>query len=134
MYAGVLLSISALLGGSWRKMSETQFLDSFNSSLEFIPKIVSPLMFASLIGLLGSIVTNKNNQTSMKLWLYAGGCMFLMLFFTAIWFGPTNGLFMSKSLPSGKVLPKMRQWLMLHNVRIFLVIVAATFSVLATKK
>jgi hypothetical protein len=40
MFAGILLAIGVLLGGHWRSLPASEFLDSFNSYLPLIAKAI----------------------------------------------------------------------------------------------
>ena len=133
MFAGVLLAIGVILGGYWKSLSATGFLESFSDILPFIGLVVPVVMVPTLVGLAGSLWLSRGEGVTWTLWLLAGACIAALLGVTAAWFGPTNAQFVVRSVPLDQVPAKLATWLMLHNLRIALAAVASVLGVIATR-
>lgn len=134
MYAGVMLAIGIILGGHWKTLPATDFLASFENSLQFIPKAISVVSLAAIAGIMGSILTGWGEKETLIWWVLSAACITALLVFTFIWFGPTNGQFVARSLPMEQVPAKLNTWLMLHNIRIALAALASIFGVIAVSR
>lgn len=133
-YAGVMLAIGVILGGSWKGLSATDFLDSFAANLPFIGRAISAVLLPTLVGLAGSLWLSWGQRDTRTFWLVAAACIAAMLILTMTWFGPTNSEFAARSLPIDQVRVKLDTWLMLHNLRIALAAAASVLGVIATSR
>ena len=134
MFAGVLLAIGVLLGGYWKSLPAQNFLNAFSNNSQFIPRAIVPVTVAALVGLAGSIWLSWEEKDARILWLWAAGCIVVLLIFTMVWFIPTNAQFAAKSIPIDQVPAKRDMWLMLHNFRIALAALASILGVIAISR
>ena len=134
LFAGVLLAIGVILGGYWKSLLAPDFLNAFSDNSQFIPRAIAPVTIAALVGLAGSIWLSWGEKDARTLWLWAAACIVVLLFFTMVWFAPTNAQFAARSLPIEQVPAKRDLWLMLHNFRIALAALASILGVMAISR
>jgi hypothetical protein len=134
MFAGVLLAIGVILGGSWKSLPAPDFLNVFNDNSQLISQIIAPVTITVLVGLAGSIWLSWGDKDARTLWLGAATCIMVLLVFTLLWFAPTNAQFSARSLPIDQVQAKRDMWLMLHNFRIVLAALASILGMIAISR
>ena len=134
MYAGVMLTIGIILGGHWKSLPIADFLASFENSLQYIPKAISFVSLAAMAWIVGSVWVSWGEKEILTWWILSAICIIVLLVFTFIWFGPTNGQFVARSLPMEQISEKLNTWLMLHNIRITLAALASVFGVIALNR
>lgn len=134
MYAGVMLAIGAILGGYWKSLPATDFVDSFSNHARYIARAILPVLIPALVGLAGSLCLSWGDKGTFTLWLSAVACVAVVLVLTMTWFGPTNAQFTTRSLSMDQVPAKLEAWLMFHTARISLTAVASTLGVIAIRR
>lgn len=131
MFAGVMLAIGVILGGYWKSLPASDFLDWFSQNDKFIIRAIPLVVVPTLIGLAGSLWLGWGETRTRALWGGAILCIAAVLGLTMAWFLPSNAQFAAKSIPLEQVPARLDTWLMLHNIRIALATVASVLGVLA---
>lgn len=134
MFAGAMLTIGVTLGGYWRSLPATDFLDWFSQHSHFVMRTIPLVVVPTLIGLAGSVWLGWSEAAVRTLWLGASVCIAAVLLLTMVWFLPTNAQFVAKSLPLDQVSGKLDAWLMIHNLRITLAVMASVLGIVAVSK
>jgi hypothetical protein len=131
MFAGVMLAIGVTLGGYWKSLSASDFLDWFGQNSRFIMQVIPLVVVPVLLGLAGSLWFGWSQGKTRALWIGAILCVVAVLVLTIAWFVPGNAQFASKSIPPDQVPARLDTWLMVHGVRIALAAVASVLGILA---
>jgi len=134
MFAGAMLTIGVTLGGYWRSLPAAEFLDWFSQHSHFVMRTIPLVVVPTLIGLAGSVWLGWSEATMRMLWLGASICIAAVLLLTVTWFLPTNAQFVAKSVPLDQLPGKLDTWLMIHNLRIALAVVASVLGIVAITK
>lgn len=134
MFAGVMLTIAVTLGGYWKSLPPSDFLDWFSQNGEFIMRTIPLVVAPTLIGLAGSLWLGWSESEARALWIGAIMCIATVLILTAAWFLPTNAQFAAKLIPLDEVPARLDTWLMIHNVRIALATIASALGIVAISR
>jgi uncharacterized membrane protein len=134
MFAGVLLAIGVTLGGYWKSLPASDFLDWFSQNDQFIMRTIPLVLAPTVLGLIGSLWLGWSDGGTRALWIGAIACVAAVLVLTMTWFAPNNAQFAAKSIPLDQVPARLDTWLMVHNVRIALAIVASVLGILAVSR
>ncbi len=134
MFAGVMLAIGVTLGGYWKSLPAAEFLNWFGQNDQFIVQVIPLVVVPTLIGLIGSLWLSCSDGRARPLWMGATACVAAVLVLTVAWFLPANAKFATKSIPLDQVPARLDTWLMVHNVRIALAIVASALGILAISR
>ncbi len=134
MFAGVMLTIAVTLGGYWKSLPASDFLDWFSQNGEFILRTIPLVVAPTLIGLAGSLWLGWSESGARALWIGAMVCIATVLILTAAWFLPTNAQFAAKLVPLDEVPTRLDRWLMIHNVRIALATIASVLGIVAISR
>jgi Domain of unknown function (DUF1772) len=134
MFAGVMLAIGVILGGYWKSLPPAEFLDWFARNSGRIQSAIPLVVVPSLIGLFGMIWLDWSNAAARNLWIGAAGCILAVLAITVGYFVPSNAAFAARSIPVDQVSGKLNTWLMIHNLRIVLAVLASVLGVSATSR
>jgi hypothetical protein len=134
MFAGVMLTIAVTLGGYWKSLPPSEFLDWFGQNGEFIVRSIPLVVAPTLIGLAGSLWLGWSESGARALWIGATVCIAAVLILTAAWFLPTNAQFAAKLVPLDEVPARLDTWLMIHNVRIALATIASVLGIVAISR
>jgi len=131
IYAGTMLAIGVILGAQWRSVFPSEFLDAFARDIQFISRAVAVTAIPTIVGIAGSLRLNWGHKPAWNFIAAQAACVGLLLLFTSLWFGPTNNLFLAKSLPMNEVAGRLDLWLLLHNIRVALAGLGSVFGALA---
>ncbi|MFK0162557.1 DUF1772 domain-containing protein [Rhizobium sp. NPDC090279] len=131
MFAGVMLVIGVTLGGYWKSLPASDFLDWFGQNGQFITRTIPLVVAPTLIGLAGSLWSGWGEGTARAYWTGAAVCIAAVLVLTVAWFLPTNAQFASRSIPVDQVPARLDTWLMIHNMRIALAMIASVLGIVA---
>ncbi|AYG64815.1 MULTISPECIES: DUF1772 domain-containing protein [unclassified Rhizobium] len=134
MFAGVMLTIAVTLGGYWKSLPASDFLDWFGQNGKFIARTIPLVVVPTLIGLAGSLLLGWSESGARTLWIGATVCIAGVLVLTAAWFLPTNAQFASRLIPVDEVSARLDTWLMIHNVRIALATIASVLGIAAVSR
>ncbi|NTJ66648.1 DUF1772 domain-containing protein [Agrobacterium rhizogenes] len=134
MFAGVMLTIAVTLGGYWKSLPPSEFLDWFGQNGEFIVRSIPLVVAPTLIGLAGSLWLGWSENGARALWIGSTVCIAAVLILTAAWFLPTNAQFAAKLVPLDEVPARLDTWLMIHNVRIALATIASVLGIVAISR
>ncbi|WP_222384203.1 DUF1772 domain-containing protein [Rhizobium leguminosarum] len=93
MFAGVMLAIGVTLGGYWKSLPASEFLDWFSQNNRFISRAIPLVVVPTLLGLTGSLWFGWSTEGTRLLWIGAIGCVAALLALTVIWFVPSNSQF-----------------------------------------
>ena len=99
-FSGVMLSVGITLGGYWKSLSETDFLNWFANNNQFVAQSIPAVFLLAFIGLAGSIWYSWGTP-SFIYWLAAGICILAVTGLTIGYFVPTNTAFASKAILLG---------------------------------
>lgn len=134
MFVGVMLAIGVILGGYWKSLPPTEFLDWFaqhgSSVKHAIPLVVVP----TLIGLAGALWYDWMAPVTRGLWFTSIACIVVVLGITMIYFVPSNAAFAGKAIALDQVSAKLDAWLTLHNIRIALALAASVLGIVAISR
>ncbi|AHD08609.1 DUF1772 domain-containing protein [Phaeobacter gallaeciensis] len=131
-FSGVMLCIGVTLGGYWRSLPPAEFLTWFAVNNHFVSNSIPLIVGPTLIGLGGSLWAGWG-APGFVLWVASALFMLVVLGLTFAYFVPTNAAFASKSIEVAATAAKLDQWLMLHNLRIGLAMIAAVLGCIALK-
>lgn len=131
MFAGAMLVIGVTLGGYWKSLPPSDFLDWFALNNRFIMQAIPLVVIPALLGLIGSLWLGWSQAKMRALWIGALLCIAVVLALTIAWFVPTNAQFAAKSIAVDQVPARLNSWLMIHYARIALAAVGSAFGVLA---
>jgi len=134
MFAGVLLAIGVMLGGYWKSLPASDFLDWFSQNSRFIMHVIPLVVVPALLGLAGSLWLGWSAGETRALWIGAILCIVAVLVLTMTWFVPSNAQFAAKSIPLDQVPAQLNTWLMFHDVRIALAAVGSVLGILAISR
>lgn len=134
MFAGVMLAIGVTLGGYWKSLSASDFLDWFGQNNRFIMQAIPLVVVPTLLGLAGSFWFGWSEGQTRALWTGATLCIAAILVLTIAWFVPQNAQFAPKSIPLDQVPARLNAWLMVHYVRIALATIASVLGILAISR
>lgn len=134
MFAGVMLAIGVTLGGYWKSLSASEFLDWFAKNNGFIMQAIPLVVVPAVLGLAGSLWLGWSDATARGLWLGAILCVAVVLALTIVWFVPNNEQFAAKSIPLDQVPARLDTWLAVHYGRIALAAVASVLGILAVSR
>ncbi|WP_221997968.1 anthrone oxygenase family protein [Rhizobium laguerreae] len=133
MFAGVMLVIGVTLGGYWRSLPASEFLDWFSQNNRFIARTIPLVVVPALLGLTGSLWFGWGALGTRLLWIGALACVTAVLVLTVAWLVPSNAQFAAKSVPLDQVPARLDTWIMMHNIRIALAVVASMLGILAIR-
>lgn len=131
MFAGVMLAIGVTLGGYWKSLPPEGFLDWFGRNIPFIMRSISLVVPPTLVGMAGSLWLSWADRRARSLWLAGSGCIVAVLLITAAYYLPSNARFAGRSIPPEQVPAALDAWLLVHNVRIALAVLASVLGVVA---
>ncbi len=134
MFAGVMLAIGAILGGYWKSLPPTEFLDWFAQYSDLIMRAIPLVIIPTLIGLAGALWYDWNEPATRVLWLASAACIAAVLSLTMAYFMPINAAFARKAITPDQVPAQLKSWLLLHNVRIALALVASMLGIAAISR
>lgn len=134
MFAGVMLAIGVILGGYWKSLPPAEFLDWFGQNGSRVQNAIPLVVIPTLIGLAGMLWVDWSNSANRYLWIGAIACIVTVLIMTMAWFVPSNNAFASRAIPVDQVSGKLDTWLLVHNIRIALAIVASALGVWAISR
>jgi hypothetical protein len=125
-----MLIIGLVLGGFWKSLPPTEFLDWFSAHSDSIARAIPLFVVPALVGLIGGAVCDRRSP-QQKYWLVALASMAGILVVTFAIHLPMNAEFNAKSIPLAEVGPMLDRWLWFHAIRIAPGLTASVFSVLA---
>lgn len=131
MFAGVMLAIGIILGGYWKSLPPAEFLDWFAQHSKLVMRAIPLVVIPTVIGLGGTLWLEWSNMGTRTLWLAAAACIGAVLVLTVAYYVPSNAAFAAKSVPLDQVSAKHDSWLLIHNLRIALAILASALGVWA---
>ena len=131
MFAGVMLAIGVTLGSYWKTLPPEGFLDWFGQNIPLIMRSITLVLPATLVGMTGSLWLSWADRRARPLWLAGSGCILAILLITAAYFLPSNASFAGRSIPLDQVPAALDTWLLVHNVRIALALLASVLGVVA---
>lgn len=131
-FAGVMISVGVTLGGYWTSLQPDEFLAWFERNNGYVARSVPITVAPALLGLVGSIVVSWGDS-EVWLWLISTMCVGAVLVMTARYFVPANTAFASGQLATADVPARLRQWLLVHSLRITLATAAAIAGSVATQ-
>jgi glycerol-3-phosphate acyltransferase PlsY len=134
MFAGVMLAIGVMLGGYWKSLPASGFLDWFSQNNRFIMRVIPLVVVPAFLGLAGSLWLGWSDGKARALWTGAILCIVAVLGLTMTWFVPTNAQFATKSIPLDQVPARLDTWLMVHGIRIALATIGSVLSILAISR
>jgi Domain of unknown function (DUF1772) len=134
MFAGVMLAIGVTLGGYWKNLPPEGFLVWFGQNIHFITRSISLVVPATLVGMAGSLWLSWADRRARNLWLAGSGCIVAVLLITAAYYLPSNARFAGRSIPLEQVPAALDTWLLVHNVRISLAVLASVLGVVAISR
>ena len=91
MFAGAMLTIGVTLGGYWKSLPASEFLDPFSQNNRFIMQVIPLVVVPTLLGLAGSLWLGWSEGEPRVLWIGATLSIVAVLVVTVAWFVPTNG-------------------------------------------
>ena len=134
MFAGVMLAIGVTLGGYWKSLPASDFLDWFSQNNRFIMQVIPLVVIPAVFGLAGSLWLGWSEGRARALWIGALLCIVAVLVLTMAWFVPQNAQFVAKSVRLDQVPARLNTWLMVHYVRIALATVGSVLGILAISR
>jgi glycerol-3-phosphate acyltransferase PlsY len=134
MFAGVMLAIGVTLGGYWKSLPASDFLDWFSQNNRFIMQVIPLVVAPAVLGLAGCLWLGWSEGRARALWIGALLCVVAVLFLTMAWFVPQNAQFAAKSVRLDQVPDRLNTWLMIHYVRIALATVGSVLGILAISR
>lgn len=134
MFAGVMLAIGVILGGYWKSLPPADFLEWFAHNNHFIMRAIPVAFLPTVVGLAGMVWFDWSVSANRSIWLGASGCIVGVLAITIIYFVPSNAAFGAKAVPVDQVSTKLDTWLLIHNLRIMLALVASALGVYAVSR
>jgi anthrone oxygenase-like protein len=133
-FTGALLTIGLTLGSHWKSLSPEAFLDWFSTNSHFIGRTLPVCLAATLLGLTGSLWLGWPDVQQRYLWGGALVCVLGLLVITAVYNGPMNSQFASKSVSPDQIPGALNMWLTLHAVRVALGVIASVVGVVAVSR
>ena len=134
MFAGAMLTIGVTLGGYWKSLPASEFLDWFSQNNRFIMQVIPLVVVPTLLGLAGSLWLGWSEGGTRVLWIGATLSIVAVLVLTVAWFVPTNGQFAAESVPLDQVPQLLGTWLMIHWIRIALATVGSVLGIFAISR
>lgn len=134
MFAGTMLTIGVTLGGYWKSLPASDFLDWFSQNNRFIMQVIPLVVVPTLLGLAGSLWLGWSEAGTRVLWVGAILSIVAVLVLTVAWFVPTNGQFAAKLVPLDQVPQLLGTWLMIHWIRVALATVGSVLGILAISR
>jgi len=134
IFTGVLLNIGITLGSYWKSLPPAEFLDWFERNSHFVSRAIPFALVPTVLGLAGSLWAGWADGPQRMLWGSALACMVVLLAITAIFNGPLNSQFASKTMASDGVPAALDTWLIAHTARITLGIVASVLGAVAISR
>lgn len=134
MFAGVMLAIGIILGGYWKSLPPAEFIDWFAQHSKLVMRAIPLVVIPTVIGLGGTLWLEWSNTGTRALWLAAATCIGAVLVLTVAYYVPSNAAFAAKSVPLDQVSAKLDSWLLIHNLRIALAILASALGVWAISR
>jgi hypothetical protein len=131
MFAGVMLTIGVILGGYWKSLPASEFLEWFGQNNRFIMQAIPLVVVPTFLGQAGSLWLGWSDGVTRALWLGAILCTAAVLALTIIWFDPNNAQFATKSIPLDQGAVRLDTWLMVHDGRLALATVESVLGILA---
>ena len=131
-FAGVMLSIGITLGGYWRSLPTSDFLEWFAANNQYVSKSIPLIFMPTLIGLIGSVWLSWGSP-DLKFWVLSTVCIMIVAILTFAFFVPTNTAFASGTMDEAAAAAKLNQWLTVHYFRIGFGMAAAVFGCVAIK-
>ena len=126
-----MLAIGVILGGYWKGLPPTEFLDWFAQHSGLVKRAIPLVVVPTLIGLVGALWYDWRTPAARGLWLASAACIVAVLAFTMAYFVPSNAAFAAKAVALDHVSAKLDTWLMLHNIRIALALAASVLGIVA---
>ena len=133
-FAGAMPTIGVTLGGYWKSLPPSEFLDWFGQNDKFIMRVIPLVVLPALVGLGGSLWFDWQETAQRLLWAAATVCVLAVLALTIVWFVPANAAFASRSVTLDQVPERLNTWLILHGVRVGLALFGSALGVLAVAK
>jgi hypothetical protein len=129
VFTGAMLTIGLTLGGFWKSLPPAEFLDWFSTNESLIVQSIAVAAVPTMVGVLGSLWFGPN---SARLWWGVAVVALLALgAITAIFHLPINAVFAAKSIPLDQVAATVDRWLLVHNARIALGLLATVAGMVA---
>ena len=132
MFVWVMLSIGVTLGGYWRSLPTSDFLEWFAANNQYVSKSIPLIFMPTLIGLIGSVWLSWGSP-DLKFWVLSTVCIMVVAILTFAFFVPTNTAFASGTMDEAAAAAKLNQWLTVHYFRIGFGMAAAVFGCVAIK-
>lgn len=134
MFAGVMLAIGVILGGYWKSLPPAEFLEWFARNNHFIMRAIPLAFLPTAVGLAGMLWFDWSDSVNRSIWLGAAGCIIAVLAITIVYYVPSNAAFAARAVPIDQVSSKLDTWLLIHNLRIMLALVASALGVYAVSR
>ncbi len=132
-FAGVMICVGVTLGGYWRSLPPREFLAWFERNNSYVARSVPITVVPTLVGLAGSLWVAWG-ESEAWLWLASTLSVAAVLALTARYFVPTNAAFASGQVHTDDVPDRLRQWLLIHSLRIALATAAAIVGCVALQR
>lgn len=134
MFAGVMLTIGVTLGGYWKSLPASEFLEWFGQNNRFIMQVIPLVVVPAVIGLAGSVWLGWSEAITRALWIGAILCIASVLVLTIVWFVPNNAQFAAKSISPDQVSARLDTWLTVHYARVALATIGSVLGILAISR
>lgn len=131
-FCGVMICIGVTLGGYWQSLPPEDFLTWFQANNGFVARSVPLTVAPALVGLIASVSMAWGNSESW-LWLGSTLCLTAVLILTVTYFVPSNTAFASGDIHAREVPYRLRQWLLVHGVRILVAAASAILGCMALR-
>ncbi|MEO0405115.1 MAG: hypothetical protein AAF193_09610 [Bacteroidota bacterium] len=133
-YLGNIINIGFTYAVSWQRMDPVAFMQGFESTFLLLLPTVAVTLLPGLIGIIISIIHNKEAVASKKHWKMALYATLISVAITSIYHLPTNLSFIDQSYTPTTATSMLQVWIILHWVRILLALVASVFAILGFAK
>ncbi|MEM9220480.1 MAG: anthrone oxygenase family protein [Cyanobacteria bacterium P01_F01_bin.150] len=133
-FAGNMINIGMSYAGYWQSIDPIEFMEDFKVKFPLLLTPTATTLLPALITTLLSVVFNRKNPATRRLWLIALLGLLLTVVITLIYHLPTNLAFINLEYGAAEATHKLKIWVLLHWVRVTVTIAASTFAVLGFKK
>ena len=132
-FAGVMICIGVTLGGYWPSLRAEEFLAWFERNNGYVARSVPVTVAPAILGLAGSLLASWGDD-DVWLWLTSALCVVTVLAMTMRYFVPANTAFANGRVDVDDVPGRLRQWLLVHSIRIALATTAAVVGCIAMQR
>lgn len=133
-YLGNIINIGFTYAVAWQRMDPLVFMQRFETTFLLLLPTVAVTLLPGLLGIIYSIIQNKENNEAKKSWRIALYATLISIIITSVYHLPTNLAFMDQSYSATDAVSKLQIWVILHWVRIALALLASVFAIKGFQK